>query len=346
MKKNIGIAIIVTLLLACTFWKLTSREYPLPPLEKRASTQYITLPTGSQIGYTLVPAQGAKKEGCLIYLHGGPGGRVSNVSIETFSAFSKAGYDVFLYDQIGSGYSARLDNITAYTLDRHMQDLDAIITHLGVEKVILLGQSWGCILATHFVSRHPEKVEKMILNNPGPLFPYSQALENIPIPDSLPLKSPIFTNAQGNAKVNNWRINFIQFFATQFGLKLATDAEVDAFSTYASFEINKSCVFDTSKFISLSATPSIPNLSGYYASVMTLQSLQQAKDPRKQLKTLQTPLLVIKAQYDNQKWGYTQEYLRLFTNSHLQVIHNAGHIIELEQALELQRTILTFLQHQ
>jgi proline iminopeptidase len=76
---------------------------------------------------------------------------------------------------------------------------------------------------------------------------------------------------------------------------------------------------------------------------MTLQSLQTCKDPRSLLKKLNTPVLVIKAQYDNQKWGFTQEYLTLFKNSQLKVIPNAGHFIEFEQAPELYRTAQTFL---
>lgn len=124
---------------------------------------------------------------------------------------------------------------------------------------------------------------------------------------------------------------------------MAADAEADEFSTYAGFEINKSCVFDTSKIVKIATVKSIPNLNGYYAGLMTLENLQKCHDPRPRLKGVDIPLLVIKAQYDNQKWGYTQEYLTLFKNSRLTVIPNAGHFIEMEQASELQRAIRTFL---
>lgn len=346
MKKKIVHILKITLILPfliCGFCLFSPRHYTLPPLEKRQTTQFMTLPTGSKIGYTLVEGKGNKKKYPIIYLHGGPGGRISNITIGILSELSKEGYDVLFYDQIGSGYSDRLHDIKDYTVDRHIKDLRAIIDNLKTEKVILIGQSWGCILATYFVSQYPERIEKVILTNPGPLFPYNKDLENIPNPDSLSLKSPIYTNAQGNIKMKNWRSAAIQFFATRFGIKLATDAEADEFSTYAGFEINKSCFFDTSKIVKIADMQPIPNLNGYYAGLITLQSLQKYKDPRSILKELCTSVLVIKAQYDNQKWGFTQEYLTLFKNSQLKVIQNAGHFIEFEQASELQRTIQTFL---
>jgi pimeloyl-ACP methyl ester carboxylesterase len=51
--------------------------------------------------------------------------------------------DVYLYDQIGSGWSDRLDDIRQYTALRHKKDLEAIVQAIGAEKVILIGQSWG-----------------------------------------------------------------------------------------------------------------------------------------------------------------------------------------------------------
>lgn len=330
-------------LLGCALGLFMPRHYKLPPVEKRPTVQFMTLPTGSKIGYTLTEAIGDKKKCPVIYLHGGPGGRINDRTIETLSILSKDGYDVLFYDQIGSGYSDRLNDIKEYTVERHVEDLHVIIKRLEVDKVILIGQSWGCILATYFVSQYPEKIEKIVFTNPGPLFPCPKDLEDIPIPDSLALKSPIFTNAQGNAKTKNWRSNALQLFATRFGIKLAKDTEADEFSTYAGFEINKSCVFDTSKIVKISKVVSIPNLNGYYAGIMTFQNLQKSKDPRPLLKGLDTPVLIIKAQYDNQKWGFTQEYLTLFKNSQLKVIPNAGHFIEIEQKDDLQRTLRAFL---
>lgn len=291
----------------------------------------MNLPTGSRIGYTLLAGKGTKKPFPIIYLHGGPGGRISDKSIQILGNLTNDGYDVFLYDQIGSGESGRLNDISEYTVDRHIKDLNEIIKDLGAEKVILIAQSWGCAIATYFVSEYPEKIEKIIFTNPGPIYPYPRALEVVKASDSLQLKAPIFTNAQGNNKVKNLRTSAMYYCAIILNIKLASDIEGDAFSTYSGYEINKSCVFDTSKIVKIAEVASIPSQNGYYAGIMTFHNLMEVKDPRPNLKDLNTPILVLKSQYDNQKWGFTNEYLTLFKNHQLQVIPNAGHIMELEK---------------
>jgi len=46
--------------------------------------------------------------------------------IEVLGKLSKDGFDVYLYDQIGCGLSARLQNVNEYTPPRHQKDLIAI----------------------------------------------------------------------------------------------------------------------------------------------------------------------------------------------------------------------------
>ena len=77
---------------------------------KRASTQYWELNTGSRIAYTFIKAKGEKKPYPILFLQGGPGGPVDNRNIKTLSSLSNAGYNIYLYDQIGCGYSDRLNN--------------------------------------------------------------------------------------------------------------------------------------------------------------------------------------------------------------------------------------------
>ncbi len=319
------------------------RHYAIPRLQQRKSTQFMNLATGSRIGYTLLAGKGIKKPFPIIYLHGGPGGVVSDSIISTLSNFMEDGYDVFVYDQIGSGESDRLTDINEYTVDRHIEDLQAIIKHLGVKKVILLGQSWGSVLATYYASEHSADIEKIILCNPGPLYPYPKGLDAIKPPDSLNLKSPIFTNAEGNAKVKNVRISVVAYCAIHFGIKLADDNEADEFSTYASYEVNKSTVFDTSKIVKITGIKAISSKNGYYSGIMTFEDVLKQQDRRPQLKTLMLPILVVKSQYDNQKWGFTNDYLETFKNHKLVVIPKAGHNITREQPALFLENIRHFL---
>ena len=223
--------------------------------------------------------------------------------------------------------------------ERHRKDLEEIIKKIGAEKVILIGHSWGAILAVLFAAENQTKIDKIIFTCPGPIYPFRNELLSVKAPDSLHLQAPVFTNAQGNKKANNIRTKAMAFFATRFGWKIAGDKEADEFETYLEYEVNKSTVRDTSNI-----APPTPG-GGFYAAIMTFKSLLRVKDPRPLLQHSSIPVLVMKAQYDNQHWGFTNEYMELFPNHKLALIPNAGHAVSVEQPELYLKTIRDFLAH-
>lgn len=311
--------------------------YNVPQLKKRENTKYWNLTTGSRIGYTIVPAKGKKRPYPIIFLHGGPGGFISNRNIEILTPISDSGFDIYLYDQIGSGHSDRLENIEEYTADRHKRDLEEIIKIIGAEKVILIGQSWGAVLATLYVADNPNRVEKLIVTGPGPIQPIREELANIKAPDSLNIKEPIYSNREANEAAYNFRSTWTLRCALMFGCKLASDKEADDFLTYLNNKLNKATVCDTTKALKAEGG------GGFYAQVVTVQSFALLQDPRPSLKNSKISILVIKGQCDNQKWGYTSEYLNLFANHQLAIIPNAGHSISIEEPALYLKTIRDFL---
>lgn len=313
------------------------RNYDVPKMQKRESTKYWNLETGSRIAYTLLPGKEPKKNCPIIYLHGGPGGPIYNSNITTLSFLADDGYDVYLYDQIGGGHSGRLDNIEDYTADRHKSDLKEIVNIIGAEKVILICQSWGAMLANIYVVENQERVERLIFTGPGPILPIRKELANISPPDSLKLIEPYYSNQQGNEKAHNLRSMLMIKWAKIFGNKLASDNEADDFATFLNTELNKSILSDTSKTLKAEGG------AGFYSQIMTVKSFNDVKDQRLKIKKLNIPVLIMKGQYDNQKWGYTQEYLKLYSNSKLVVIPDAGHAIAAEKPDQYIKTIREFL---
>lgn len=313
------------------------RTYDMPKANPRKGTQYWDLPTGSKIGYMLIPAKGTKKPFPIIYLQGGPGGFISDFNIKTFTPLSDNGYDIYLYDQIGSGQSARLADISEYTADRHKQDLEEICKIIGSNKVILIGQSWGATLATLFVADNPDKVDRIIFTGAASIQPMREELFNTKAPDSLHLNKPPYSNNEANEKCQNWRVKNITFWAKTFGTKLASDKEADDFQTYLNGELNKATVCDTIKALKAESG------GGFYAQIMTVQSFSSTHDPRPKLRGSKIPVLMMKGQCDNQNWGFMSEYLELFPNYQLKIIPNAGHSISVEQPEIFIKTISNFL---
>jgi proline iminopeptidase len=312
------------------------RHYEVTHLSERKSTRYWKLNTGSTIAYTFLAGKGNKYPYPLIYLHGGPGAGITDREIATYQHLADKGFDVYLYDQIGCGHSGRLANINDYTAERHEKDLEEIIKETGAPKVVLVGQSWGSILGTMYVADYPSQVEKFIITAPAPLPPGNKEMESIDAPDSLALRAPYVSKRLANEKTASLRTTVMYALARR-GIKLLSDREADEFATYLTNELNKSMVCDTANAVIAEGT------EGLYVQLMTGRSLRNAKDRRERLKQVRVPVLVMKAQCDNQPWGYTAEYLNLFPVHEFLFVKNAGHNIFLEQPQEYVRAIDDFL---
>jgi len=315
-------------------------NYNVPAYKAASGTSYWSLPTGSKIGYTLIRGADKRKPYPVIFLQGGPGGPIYKRNISLLAPLAAEGFDVYLYDQVGCGSSARLENIEEYTVERHRSDLEAIVRTIGAEKVILIGQSWGAMLACAYIAENPEKVEKVIFTGPGPILPWNTELENIQAPDSLHLRKPRYTNKQGKEKVYNLRAKVVEACAKAFNLKLASDKEMDDFATLLNHEMGKStvCNPDNPAHIHLSEGG-----SGYFAMVKTVQSFNDVTDIRSKLTNCRIPSLIMRGQCDGKAWGYTTEYLRLFINHNLVIVPDAGHSIGIEQPEVYIKTIRDFL---
>jgi proline iminopeptidase len=127
------------------------------------------LPTGSRIAYVGLPAEGDARSPStpVLFLHGGPGVPDMRGDARYFGRLAQDGFDVYVYDQVGRGRSARLADPRGYTLERDVADLEAIRRKIGAERVLLIGHSYGAVLAAAYAASHPERVERMVLSSPG-----------------------------------------------------------------------------------------------------------------------------------------------------------------------------------
>jgi proline iminopeptidase len=100
-----------------------------------------------------------------VFLHGGPGGETSPTHRRLFNPEK---YRIVLVDQRGSGRSlphasdpgADLSTNTTWHL---VADLELLREHLGIERWLVLGGSWGSALALAYAERHPGSVTELIL---------------------------------------------------------------------------------------------------------------------------------------------------------------------------------------
>lgn len=170
-----SVALVVTLGWLLLFHRPTHPDAPLPPRD--AAFVEVSLPTGSKLAVARFPAGapapsegdgdgGSAPKSPLVFLHGGPGGYVRAADLDLLRAIAEQGVEVVAYDQAGGGASPRL-GVREYSLARAVADLEALRVHLGADRLSLLGQSWGSMLAFEYASAHPDRVDRLVLTGAG-----------------------------------------------------------------------------------------------------------------------------------------------------------------------------------
>lgn len=105
----------------------------------------------------------------VLIINGGPGMDCRGFenlarNISTFNCQS------IIYDQRGTGQSIlnKLDS-TTITMDKMVADIEALRKHLGFERWVVLGHSFGGMLANYYASKHPQRVQALIASSSGGL---------------------------------------------------------------------------------------------------------------------------------------------------------------------------------
>ncbi|SEP36850.1 proline iminopeptidase [Methylobacterium sp. ap11] len=95
-----------------------------------------------------------------MFLHGGPGGGINPIYRRLFDP---SRYDVLLFDQRGCGRSTPYASLDANTTWHLVADMERLRQHMGVERWLVLGGSWGSTLAMAYAQTHPKRVSELIL---------------------------------------------------------------------------------------------------------------------------------------------------------------------------------------
>ncbi len=102
----------------------------------------------------------------VLLLHGGPG--ATDELYESFDVwFPDAGIEYYYYDQLGSFRSDQPDDPSLWDLDRFVDEVEQVRRALGLDRsnFVLLGQSWGGILAMEYAVHHREHLKGLVISN-------------------------------------------------------------------------------------------------------------------------------------------------------------------------------------
>jgi proline iminopeptidase len=127
-----------------------------PPLTPR---QQFHLPVDDL--HSLYVEECGNPAGCpVVVLHGGPGGGCSP-HLRRF--FDPAHWRIILFDQRGAGRSTPSAALSHNTTEHLVADMERLRRHLGIDRWMLFGGSWGATLALRYASQYHDRVSAMVL---------------------------------------------------------------------------------------------------------------------------------------------------------------------------------------
>jgi proline iminopeptidase len=100
-----------------------------------------------------------------VVVHGGPG---AGCSENQRRSFDPERYRAVLFDQRGSGRSTPhasdpATDMAVNTTEHLIADMERLRGHLGIDRWLLYGGSWGSTLSLAYAERHPERVSAIVL---------------------------------------------------------------------------------------------------------------------------------------------------------------------------------------
>lgn len=338
-------SLVTTTALALAFASLFLK--PLIPVEPRYvrdkthGIEHWNLPTGSEIAVRKIDGVGLQRPTPIVFLHGGPGAYSVSLptTVDVISRLANDGYDVYFYDQVGGGLSARLPDISQYTLERHLEDLAAVYERIGSDKIILIASSGGATLGASYMANNPTHVSAAVFSGPAPIYHPAwnetgdggldeQLSPEQKLAFSKLVETPRLLAALVLADIN-----------PRAAVRFAGEEELGALFDKVANEFYLPIAVCDMQGIHVQSAG-----YGFWSNRITSKSLRsRSDDPRTALRQNTTPVLVLRGECEYKKEQVAGEYVSVFPNAQLTTLKNAGHMVLWEQPDAFLQLVRQFL---
>ena len=260
----------------------------------------------------------------FVFLHGGPG-MWHDELVPSFFEFAKD-HQCIYYDQRGNGKSLmeKID-ATNFTTDLLVDDLEALRKEFGLEKVNIIGHSWGGLLGMYYASKYPQNMKRLILVDPAP--------------SNTELLIKSYENMMARFSEANW--NHLQaIYESEPYLAGDPDAHNEAmrlsegvtfFNEQAREEYFKIAVFDET------TAKNAVSINGPARSMKLNITVQD------QLINITCPTLIVQGSEDFIVPEAAELTHKLIRNSKLVYIANSGHYPFMEASIDFFNTLNSFV---
>jgi proline iminopeptidase len=244
----------------------------------------ITTPKGTFKVWTKRVGNNPTKK--VLLLHGGPG-----MTHELYTCFDgyfpQEGIEYIYYDQLGSYYSDKPDDLELWTTERFVEEVEQVRKALGLDasNFYLLGQSWGGILAMEYAFKYQDNLKGLVISNMMSSIPeYNLYAQNVLGPQMDPavykeIKDMEEAEDFGNPKYGDL---LFQYYYTEHVLRMPPDQWPEAVMRSLTHANNQVYV----------------HMQGYSEFGITGNATLKDWDVKERLKEIKVPTLVIGAKYD------------------------------------------------
>jgi proline iminopeptidase len=308
----------------------------LPPAPV-ADQRYWELPTGSRIAFVHRPALATPRPTPVVFLHGGPGVADMAGDAAYFGQLTAEGFDVYVYDQVGTGRSSRLADPRGYTIARNVADLEAIRQRIGADRLVLIGHSWGGQVAASYLAAHPQHVARVVFSSPGALAPAVDDGSDARVRDRLGMSQ----------QLGLYRLLARPRVLLGYTLLQVNPRAAHAFVGDAEMDARNDRVYNHGRAGAhcrgASPGPALHGLGFYTTQFPQSAAARPWADPRPALARLATPALVVKGSCDYLSWASGVHYRQALPNAELVYLHRAGHNLYQDQPAAFLSVVRAFL---
>ncbi|HPQ29064.1 MAG TPA: proline iminopeptidase-family hydrolase [Desulfobacteraceae bacterium] len=275
---------------------------------------------GGNIWYKIV---GADKKGIpLLTVHGGPG--APHQYLNPLQALANQ-RPVIFYDQLGCGRSDRPEDKNLWTVERFTEELDMLRHTLQLEKVHLLGQSWGSMLAVEYILRKkPSGIQSLILSGPY-------------------LSSPLWAKDQRNwidQLPNKTKQTILKCEASE---DFTNPAYQDVVMEFYKRHLCRMDPWPPELYQSMEQMSTDVYQYMWGPSEFTLTGTLKEADLTPQLPLLNLPVLLTCGQFDEAHPQTVALFKKLIPGARMHTFRGASHSHILEQPQRVRRTLCSFL---
>jgi proline iminopeptidase len=248
-------------------------------------------------------------------VHGGPGADHTSYK-PSFSPLSHK-MQLIYFDHRGQGRSARGPKET-YTLDNNVEDMEALRQYLGLDKVVVVGSSYGGMVALSYAIRYPQQVSHLIVISTVASYRFRKRAQEILVERGTEEQKAIAQRLWDGTFENEEQLReFFKVMAPMY-----------------SFTYNPNAQTKSSDHVILSPDAINVAFGGFLRSY----------DVVDQLHKITSPTLVIGGRHD---WicppEFSEEIAREIPNADLRIFENSGHLIRVDEPEALRDAIAGFL---